>query len=175
VLELDIDEQGLVSGARVLSGPEELRHAALQSVLEWHYDPTKRAAGKAQVSIRYRLPNEEPGNLEEQELRGRKARLEALLRANPNAAPGSEEKAHTEKQIAELKEQFGCGEQDARASRSRLEALLRARQSAAPGPEEKEHLEKQIAELKMALASRGVVGSVSGGTIGGVPGGSPAS
>ena len=34
VLELDIDEQGLVSGARVLSGPEELRHAALQSVLE---------------------------------------------------------------------------------------------------------------------------------------------
>ena len=37
VLEVEIDEAGAVADARVLSGPQELRRAALQSVLQWHY------------------------------------------------------------------------------------------------------------------------------------------
>ena len=178
VVDLDIDEHGLVSGAHVLSGPEELRRSTLQSVLEWHYDPARHAAGKVQVAIRYRLPSQDPGNTEEQELRGRKARLEALLREDAGAAPGSEEKASMEKQMAELKAHLGnVGEQEAHARESLLYELLKASQNAAPGSEDKERLEKQIAELKMALDSPGVVGGmpggVGGGVIGGVVGGVP--
>ena len=167
VVELDIDEHGLVSGAHVLSGPEELRRSTLQSVLEWHYDPAKREAGKVQVSIRYRLPNQEPGNSAEQELRGRKARLEALLRENANAAPGSEEKSYTEKEIAELKDQFS-NEHEARARRSRLEELLRASQNAAPGSE---HNERMDSPGVVGGVPGGVGGGVIGGVVGGVPGG----
>ena len=39
LLDLAIDDRGEVSDARVLSGPDELRKAALESVLQWHYSP----------------------------------------------------------------------------------------------------------------------------------------
>ena len=38
-LEVTLDDRGEVSDARVLSGPDELRKAALESVLNWHYSP----------------------------------------------------------------------------------------------------------------------------------------
>ena len=37
LLELKLNSKGEVADARVLSGPEELRKAALASVLDWHY------------------------------------------------------------------------------------------------------------------------------------------
>ena len=37
VIEATLDSKGEVSDARVLSGPDELRRAVLQSVLRWHY------------------------------------------------------------------------------------------------------------------------------------------
>ena len=37
LLEVQIDATGNVTDARVVSGPEELRKAALQSVLQWHF------------------------------------------------------------------------------------------------------------------------------------------
>jgi TonB family protein len=37
VLQVNIDGSGNVSDAQVLSGPEELRRPALQSVLQWHF------------------------------------------------------------------------------------------------------------------------------------------
>jgi TonB family protein len=37
LLELSLNSKGEVADARVLSGPEELRKAALASVLDWHY------------------------------------------------------------------------------------------------------------------------------------------
>jgi TonB family protein len=37
LLELTLNSKGEVADARVLSGPDELRKAALASVLEWHY------------------------------------------------------------------------------------------------------------------------------------------
>ena len=63
VLELTLSETGTVTDARVLSGPEELRGAALQSVLEWHF--ASDAQPKTQVSIDFRLPSAEavPGTL----------------------------------------------------------------------------------------------------------------
>jgi len=55
-LEVDIDETGAVSDARVMSGPQELRRAALQSVLQWHYSKNMRLPAKAQVNVRFDLP-----------------------------------------------------------------------------------------------------------------------
>jgi TonB family protein len=44
-LELSVDEQGLVSDARVLDGPMELRAAALTSALKWHFVPSGGVLG----------------------------------------------------------------------------------------------------------------------------------
>ncbi len=61
VLELSLNNQGAVTDARVISGPETLRASALQSVLDWHYEP---GADSVQVTINYRLPEEQqpPGS-----------------------------------------------------------------------------------------------------------------
>ena len=56
VLDVEIDETGAVSDARVLSGPQELRRAALQSVLQWHYARTMPLPAKTQVSVKFELP-----------------------------------------------------------------------------------------------------------------------
>ncbi len=39
LLEATLNAQGEVTDARVISGPQELRNAALSSVLQWHYQP----------------------------------------------------------------------------------------------------------------------------------------
>ena len=52
----EIDDRGFVSDAHVTSGPQELRRAALQSVLNWQYDPQSHPAGEVQVAIRFRAP-----------------------------------------------------------------------------------------------------------------------
>ena len=58
LLDLVTDERGEVSDARVLSGPDELRRAALESVLQWHYSPNARGSTSVQVTLRFRLPAE---------------------------------------------------------------------------------------------------------------------
>ncbi len=55
VLEASLDDQGLVSDVRVLSGPEELRRAALLSVLGWHYSKAMALPAKLPVTITFRL------------------------------------------------------------------------------------------------------------------------
>ena len=62
LLELVTDERGEVSDARVLSGPDELRRAALESALQWHYSPNARSSTSVQATLRFRLPadNAEP-------------------------------------------------------------------------------------------------------------------
>jgi TonB family protein len=56
VLEVQIDETGAVSDARVISGPQELRKAALQSVLQWHYSKNMGLPAHTQVSVNFQLP-----------------------------------------------------------------------------------------------------------------------
>jgi len=46
-VEVKLDANGNVSDARVLSGPDELRKAALESVLQWHF--ARDAAGSTRV------------------------------------------------------------------------------------------------------------------------------
>ena len=58
VVDLTIDDRGEVSDARVLSGPEELRRAALESVLQWHYAPDKLRSTSAQAVLRFTVPDE---------------------------------------------------------------------------------------------------------------------
>jgi TonB family protein len=53
VVEATLDSKGEVSDARVLSGPDELRRAALQSVLQWHYasEPSPPASVRATITF----------------------------------------------------------------------------------------------------------------------------
>ena len=51
-LEVKLDATGNVSDARVLSGPEELRKTALESVLNWHFT-TDAARGTRQIRISF--------------------------------------------------------------------------------------------------------------------------
>jgi TonB family protein len=51
-LEVKLDATGNVSDARVLSGPEELRKTALESVLNWHFT-SDAARGTRQISISF--------------------------------------------------------------------------------------------------------------------------
>lgn len=60
VLEISLSETGTVTDARVLSGPEELRRAALAWALEWHFAHDTQLPTKAQVSVEYKLPVAEP-------------------------------------------------------------------------------------------------------------------
>jgi hypothetical protein len=50
VLEVSLGTKGEVSDARVVSGPQELRKAALGSVLDWHY---QAGASQAEVTIKF--------------------------------------------------------------------------------------------------------------------------
>jgi TonB family protein len=59
VLDLTVDDRGEVSDARVVSGPDELRRAALEAVLQWHYSPESLRSTSTQVALRFRVP--EPG------------------------------------------------------------------------------------------------------------------
>jgi TonB family protein len=59
VLEVHIDAEGHVSDAKVVSGPDELRRAALQAILQWHYSPSAMTLpATTQVTMEFKLPNE---------------------------------------------------------------------------------------------------------------------
>ncbi|HEY2018853.1 MAG TPA: M56 family metallopeptidase [Bryobacteraceae bacterium] len=59
-VEAVLDSSGNVSEARVVSGPQELRRAAQQSVLQWHFKPD--AAGSTRlVSITFQVPAAQAG------------------------------------------------------------------------------------------------------------------
>ena len=59
VVEVKLDSNGNVADAHVVSGPDELRRAALESVLQWHL--MKNLAGSSrQVSISFSLPDAVP-------------------------------------------------------------------------------------------------------------------
>ena len=61
LLDLAVDDRGEVSDARVLSGPDELRKAALEAVLGWHYAPSAVSSISTQATLRFHLP---PANVE---------------------------------------------------------------------------------------------------------------
>jgi TonB family protein len=59
VLEVHIDAEGHVSDAKVISGQEELRSAALEAVLQWHYSPQAMTLPAiTQVTMKFKLPKD---------------------------------------------------------------------------------------------------------------------
>lgn len=59
VLEVHIDADGHVSDAQAVSGPAELRGAALEAVLQWHYSPeAMNLPATTQVTLAFKLPKE---------------------------------------------------------------------------------------------------------------------
>ena len=57
VAQVKLDANGVVIDASILSGPDELRKAVLQSVLNWHFYKDA-AGGTRQVSVTFELPKE---------------------------------------------------------------------------------------------------------------------
>jgi TonB family protein len=57
VVEATLDAKGMVSDARVLSGPPELRKTALESILQWHFTH-EAAGGVRQIGITFQTPPE---------------------------------------------------------------------------------------------------------------------
>jgi protein TonB len=53
VVEASVDSKGEVTDARVVSGPLELRRAALQSVLQWHYSTDQGLPPSVRVIIHF--------------------------------------------------------------------------------------------------------------------------
>jgi D-alanyl-D-alanine endopeptidase (penicillin-binding protein 7) len=56
VLEMTLNDRGEVSDARVITGPDELRRAALEAVLNWHYSPEALSSRATQATLRFQLP-----------------------------------------------------------------------------------------------------------------------
>jgi TonB family protein len=54
-LDMAVDDHGEVSDARVLNGPDELRKAALASVLSWHYSPSSIRSASTQATLHFNL------------------------------------------------------------------------------------------------------------------------
>src|SRR5882762_8192576 len=63
VVEVSLTATGVVSDAHVLSGPEELRKAALQSVLQWHFSSDAQVSTKTQVTVDFHLPEPAPAEI----------------------------------------------------------------------------------------------------------------
>jgi TonB family protein len=81
-VDVTIDGKGLVTDARVLSGPEELRRAALQSVLQWQFTATG-APAHTEVEINFSLQDKGQGGylglLKRIEMTGLSADLQARV------------------------------------------------------------------------------------------------
>ncbi len=94
-LEVTLDDRGEVSDARVLTGPEELRRPALESVLQWHYSPADLKSTTLQATLRFRLPSGET------EFEGRKHAMAFKMKDESEGSlqPTAEKTEHV---IAEL-------------------------------------------------------------------------
>ena len=140
VVEATLDADGVVADARVLSGPPELRKAALQSVLQWHF--THDAAGSTrQVGIAFQLPAESGASRTEQ------ARALAEAKREQDLVQALVQKRVAEnmaKQARTLQ-----GEQSADASKLQADAKRLAGQMAKARAEaESANLEQSLAQLQ---------------------------
>jgi TonB family protein len=93
VAQLDVDAQGTVTDARVLSGPPELRSAVLLAVLSWRFK-SNGIASTRQVSVEFRVP---PLQELDGEQEARVAALEAQVREKLEAYRQSHEQEQKQK------------------------------------------------------------------------------
>jgi TonB family protein len=178
-LELSVDEQGQVSDARVLSGPEELRRACLRSVLEWRFKPS-HSAGTTQVQVHFQLPTEKsaseivlPPSPQEgahdtvlsyilynpAQVAVLKARVEELKAKLESPDITEQDKADTEAVLAKLKVEIAAvslsrpapDSQNVKAEVAELQARIASPDTA---PEDRAKLKKALAERDRELANQ---------------------
>ena len=58
VLHIEINEEGAVHDPWVISGPKELREAALAAVKEWKYSKDGPLPASSEVTLAFQLPKE---------------------------------------------------------------------------------------------------------------------
>ncbi len=118
MVEAALDAAGVVSDARVLSGPQELRKAALQSVLQWHFAHAE-AGSTRRIGIAFQLPSAGDTTRHSADQRIRQAVVRALAEEQASA------QALAQKQLAEImaeKARDLAGQQTADAPELQLEA-----------------------------------------------------
>ncbi|HLY20445.1 MAG TPA: TonB family protein [Bryobacteraceae bacterium] len=150
IVEATLDAEGVVSDARVLSGPQELRKAALASVLQWHF--TNGAAGSTrQVSIAFQMPPE--GLLAERSQIRAKRRAEeaelagaAHMKVVPDRALRRELSRNMEQQMRIVRDQAAVSADQAKE----LAEMAQRLQSGQSADAEKLALEKQLAARQYA-------------------------
>lgn len=160
-LEVAVDDQGQVSDARVLGGPEELRRACLQSVLEWRFRTPSPA--KEQVVVHFQLPAD--GSASEFVLppvpaesgdkrffvmldpaRAQAAReIKELTERLQNPDLSSEARATDKARIEELEQQV-AENTTARGVNNDVVKLKAALADPATAPEERADMKKELAE-----------------------------
>jgi TonB family protein len=104
IVEATLDSSGNVADAHVLSGPDELRKAALLSVLQWHFQ--NAAAGTRTVSISFQLPDAQkqplpPANRTEPPGRAQTAQQKRIQAESEMLRPQAE--ANLQGYLAELR------------------------------------------------------------------------
>jgi TonB family protein len=57
IIDATLDKKGEVTEAKVASGPQELRAAALESVLQWHFNPDAQTS-PAEIAIHFAPPSQ---------------------------------------------------------------------------------------------------------------------
>jgi TonB family protein len=60
-LSLTVDAEGRVSDAKIITGPEELCQAALESVKQWQFEPPAHAPAETKAYVTYGHPKPCPG------------------------------------------------------------------------------------------------------------------
>jgi protein TonB len=167
IVESTVNAKGEVTDARVVSGPEELRNAALASVLNWHFstdgglppmvqstirfEAAPRMASAAAASATPALPRPKPLNLKSIDTSGLPEELAEKVRA---ALPvregdpfGNDDLAKVRAAVKEVDEHLTTG---IRISDRDATLLIGVRSSGITG---------------------GIPGGIAGGIAGGVPGG----
>ena len=122
-VEMTLNERGEVSDARVLSGPEELRKATLESVLQWHYSPGALASTVTQATLRFhstsrRLRGGEEGGARGAHPLAAQARVRRARRAPPERDRGGARRSgHDDRQAGRVEDD---GREDPRGAGSVL-------------------------------------------------------
>jgi TonB family protein len=156
VLDVLVDDRGEVADARVLTGPDEFRRVALESVLQWHYMPTAVSNRSIQVVLRFHPPALEIAELEIAEKE--RGRL-------PEWAPEGRELLFTKDgRTFKLR---GNGERleeqsNELSASQKVEHMMKEIEAALENPEtpssEKEELKRRLATLKDATQRIGFAG-----------------
>jgi len=84
VLEAQLAASGSVIDARVVSGPSELRRAALESLLQWHFQNDDRSEKRVAVTIEFKLPAQAPAGVVQGVIQGG---IQGVIKGTPGVPP----------------------------------------------------------------------------------------